>query len=93
NDETVREQCKGLIALSFMPVSEVEQQFNRIRALALPSLEELFIYFERQWIKGNIPLVLWNSSQCSPRTNNISEGMKEHIIKLKRFKYFLVYEF
>ncbi|CAF4152127.1 unnamed protein product [Rotaria socialis] len=74
NDETVREQCKGLIALSFMPVSEVEQQFNRIRALALPALEELFIYFERQWIKGNIPLVLWNSSQCSPRTNNISEA-------------------
>ncbi|CAF3334910.1 unnamed protein product [Rotaria socialis] len=74
NDETVREQCKGLIALSFMPVSEVEQQFNRIRALALPALEELFIYFERQWIKGNIPLVLWNSSQCSHRTNNISEA-------------------
>ena len=66
-----------------MPVSEVEQKFNRIRALALSSLEELFIYFERQWIKGNMPLSLWNASQCSHRTNIVSESMKETYTKAK----------
>ena len=67
-----------------MPISEVELQFNRIRALTLPSLEELFIYFERQWIQDHIPLSLWNASQCSHRTNNVSEEMKETYTTAKR---------
>ncbi|CAF1598818.1 unnamed protein product [Rotaria magnacalcarata] len=73
NDESIREQCRGLMALYLMPVSEIEQQFKHIRALFLPSLNELFIYFERQWIKGNILLSLWNASESDHRTNNISE--------------------
>ncbi|CAF5046185.1 unnamed protein product, partial [Rotaria magnacalcarata] len=52
---------------------EIEQQFKHIRALFLPSLNELFIYFERQWIKGNILLSLWNANESDHRTNNISE--------------------
>ncbi|CAF4651237.1 unnamed protein product, partial [Rotaria magnacalcarata] len=39
------------MALSLISVSEIEQQFKHIRALFLPSLNELFIYFERQRIK------------------------------------------
>ncbi|CAF1518551.1 unnamed protein product [Rotaria magnacalcarata] len=77
NDESIREQCRGLMALSLMPVSEIEQQFKRIRALFLPSLNELFIYFERQWIKGNILLSPWNASESGHFTNNISEGMRK----------------
>ncbi|CAF4459496.1 unnamed protein product, partial [Rotaria magnacalcarata] len=73
NDESIREQCRGLMALSLMSVSEIEQQFKHIRALFLPSLNELFIYFERQRIKGNILLSLWNASESDHRTNNISE--------------------
>ncbi|CAF2196694.1 unnamed protein product [Rotaria magnacalcarata] len=73
NDESIREQCRGLMALYLMPVSEIEQQFKHIRALFLPSLNELFIYFERQWIKGNILLSLWNANESDHRTNNISE--------------------
>ncbi|CAF5055588.1 unnamed protein product [Rotaria magnacalcarata] len=61
------------MALSLMSVSEIEQQFKHIRALFLPSLNELFIYFERQRIKGNILLSLWNASESDHRTNNISE--------------------
>ncbi|CAF4375566.1 unnamed protein product, partial [Rotaria magnacalcarata] len=56
---------------------EIEQQFKHIRALFLPSLNELFIYFERQWIKGNILLSLWNANESDHRTNNISEGMRK----------------
>ncbi len=39
------------MALSHMLISEVEKQFKRIRALSSPSLDDLFVYFERQWIK------------------------------------------
>ncbi|CAF2152373.1 unnamed protein product [Rotaria magnacalcarata] len=73
NDESIREQCRGLMALSLMSVSEIEPQFKHIRALFLPSYNELFVYFERQRIKGNILLSLWNASESDHRTNNISE--------------------
>ncbi|CAF1982946.1 unnamed protein product [Rotaria magnacalcarata] len=89
NDESIREQCRGLIVLSLMPVSEIEQQFKHIHALFLPSLTELFIYFERQWIKGNILLSLWNASESDHRTNNISEGMRKiYGAARKEFSYY-----
>ncbi|CAF1528726.1 unnamed protein product, partial [Rotaria sordida] len=34
------------MALSLMPTAEVEKQFKRIHALASPSLDDLFVYFE-----------------------------------------------
>ncbi|CAF4241321.1 unnamed protein product, partial [Rotaria sp. Silwood2] len=35
---------------------------------------DLFIYFESQWINGNIALALWNANESDYRTNNISEA-------------------
>ncbi|CAF1140680.1 unnamed protein product [Adineta steineri] len=69
-----REQCKQLIALSLMPVHEVERQFGRLRNIASSSLDDLFIYFHRQWINGNVPLAMWNFHELNHRTNNISEA-------------------
>ena len=63
-----------------MPISEVEQQFKRIRALSSSSVEDLFIYFERQWINGTIPLSLWNANETIHRTNNTSEGIRKSIL-------------
>ncbi|CAF4241584.1 unnamed protein product [Rotaria socialis] len=49
---TIRQQCKELMGLSLMPICEVKQQFKRIREISSSSLDDLFEYFERQWIKG-----------------------------------------
>ena len=70
----IREQCKELMALSLMPLSEVEHQFHRLRQVSSPSLDDLFQYFDRQWIKGNVALSMWNFHELNHRTNNISEG-------------------
>jgi hypothetical protein len=79
-DVGIREQCKQLMALSLMPICEVERQFKRLRAIASSSLDDLFTYFNRQWINGNIPLSMWNSHSLDHRTNNISEGINKRLI-------------
>ncbi|CAF1650864.1 unnamed protein product, partial [Adineta ricciae] len=48
-NETIREQCLQLMALSPMPPAEVEKQFKRIRALSSDSLDDLFTYFQRRF--------------------------------------------
>ena len=60
-----------------MPIGEVEQQFKRMREISSPSLDDLFVYFERQWINGGVPLSMWNSNNLDHRTKNISEGKRE----------------
>lgn len=72
----IRLQCKQLMALGLMPINEVERQFQRIRAMSSTTLNDLFTYFDRQWIKGNIPLSMWNFYDLNHRTNNICEGSK-----------------
>jgi hypothetical protein len=79
-DAGIREECKQLMALSLMPICEVERQFKRLRAIASSSLDDLFTYFNRQWINGNIPLSMWNSHSLDHRTNNISEGINKRLI-------------
>jgi hypothetical protein len=78
-DIGIREECKQLMALGLMPICEVERQFKRLRAIASSSLDDLFTYFNRQWINGNIPLSMWNSHSLDHRTNNISEGIKKRL--------------
>ena len=62
------------MALSLMPIDEVEQQFKRMREISSPSVQDLFVYFERQWINGGVSLSMWNFNDLDHRTNNISEG-------------------
>ncbi|CAF3819673.1 unnamed protein product [Rotaria sordida] len=78
-DASIREQCKQLMALCLMPISEVEYQFKRIRTIASPSLDDLFTYFYRQWIDGNVPLSMWNFYDLNHRTNNICEGSLKNL--------------
>ncbi|CAF3509552.1 unnamed protein product [Rotaria sp. Silwood2] len=84
-DATIREQCKQLMALILMPIEEIEGQFKRIREISSTALDDLFIYFERQWINGNVPLSMWNVNVVDDRTNNVSDGNQ----KLFLFKNFL----
>lgn len=90
-DENIREQCRQLMALSLMPISEVEKQFKRIRVLSSPSLDDLFIYFERQWINGNIPLSLWNANESDHRTNNIAEDIRENLYREREINHLLCF--
>ena len=76
----IREKCKQLMALGLMPVSEVERQFKRIRSIVSTALDDLFTYFDRQWINGNIPLMMWNCHNLDHRTNNISEGIYLNVL-------------
>ncbi|CAF1476350.1 unnamed protein product [Rotaria sordida] len=88
HDESIRGQCRQLMALSLMPIAEVEKQFKHIHALASPSFDDLFVYFERQWINACVRLSLWNANESDHRTNNIAEAynrrfgtriMKKHL--------------
>ncbi|CAF3356453.1 unnamed protein product [Rotaria socialis] len=80
--------CKELMGLSLMPICEVEQQFKRIREILSSSLYDLLVYFERQWIKGSVPLSMWNSNDVDHRTNSISEGNEIKCLRIK-LKFFL----
>ena len=70
----IREQCKQLLALSLMPVHEVERQFNRIRTISSTLLDDPFTYFDRHWINGSVPLSMWNFYDLKQCPNNVSEG-------------------
>lgn len=69
---SVREQCKELIALGLMSLSEVGNQLHRLCQGLSPLVDDLFQYFDRQWINGNITKALWNFHELNHRTNNIS---------------------
>ena len=75
---STREQVKQLMGLCLMPISEVERQFKRIQSISSSSLDDLFTYFDRQWINGNIALSMWNFHELEHRTNNVSEGNKKN---------------
>ncbi|CAF4123801.1 unnamed protein product, partial [Rotaria sp. Silwood1] len=60
------------MALSLMPIYQVEQQFKRIRdtsSSSSSSLDDLFVYFDHQWINGTVPLSMWTSYGLDHRTN------------------------
>ncbi len=77
HDESVRNCCRKLMALPFLPIQEVETSFYNLRATADPpvkkQLRELFLYFYDYWI-NNIPIEMWNVQNHQYRTNNICEG-------------------
>lgn len=79
----IRQQCKELMVLTLMPICEVEQQFKRILEISSSSLDDFFEYFECQWIKGSVPLSMWNSSDIDHRTNNISEDKEIKCLRIK----------
>ncbi|CAF4361592.1 unnamed protein product, partial [Rotaria sordida] len=74
HDETVRDQCRQLMALSLLPKEQVESQFQRLQTTTSPALGELLLYFKHQWMYGVVPLEMWNLHDVIHRTNNTSEG-------------------
>lgn len=71
---TIRDQCRQLMALSLMPIDEVECQFQRLQTIISASLNDLVSYFKHQWVHGVIPIRMWNFHDADHRTNNTSEG-------------------
>ena len=61
------------MALGFVPLSQVSEVFQTIRANAPVELTPLCSYFEQQWLV-NVPLDMWNVCEVDIRTNNSREG-------------------
>ncbi|CAF3906972.1 unnamed protein product, partial [Rotaria sp. Silwood1] len=73
HNETIRDQCRQLMALSLMPVDEVERQFQRLQTITSSTLSDLLLYFKNQWVHGVVPIHMWNFHDADHRTNNTSE--------------------
>ncbi|CAF4422128.1 unnamed protein product [Rotaria magnacalcarata] len=74
HDEIIRDQCRQLMALSLMPMDQVESQFQRLQTIISTSLGDLLSYFKHQWMYGVVPLQMWNFHDVIHRTNNTSEA-------------------
>ncbi|CAF1067528.1 unnamed protein product [Rotaria sp. Silwood1] len=74
HDETIRDQCRQLMALSLLPKDQVESQFQRLQTTTSPALGDLLLYFKHQWMYGVVPLEMWNFHDVIHRTNNTSEA-------------------
>lgn len=74
HNESIRDQCRQLMALSLMPINEVENQFKRLQTIMSTSLDDLLLYFKHQWMYGVVPIEMWNFHNVDHRTNNTSEG-------------------
>ncbi|CAF1052262.1 unnamed protein product [Adineta steineri] len=74
NNDTIRDQCLQLMALSLMPIDEVEDQFKRLQTIMTISLDNLVLYFKNQWVHGVVPIHMWNFHEVTHRTNNICEA-------------------
>lgn len=90
----VRMLLRKLMAIGYLPVNIVRQNFNmiqterRTRRLIgrYPAIQEFLNYFRNTYIDGQFPIALWNVFErgMDCRTNNIVEGifMQLKIIKL-----------
>jgi len=83
----VKIACRQLMALPFLPVGEVAQAFAFLEDLAHENLgddlEELFAYFNRQWMTNpDIPLATWNCHAVDVRTNNAVEGFHSRLNRM-----------
>ena len=86
-NEDIRTQCRHLMALSLLPINEIDKQYQRLRAISSSSLQDLFLYFERQWMRGSVPMQMWNFHDFDQRTNNICEGMYTTILFLNMLEF------
>ncbi|CAF4087926.1 unnamed protein product, partial [Adineta steineri] len=86
NNDTIRDQCRQLMALSLMPIDEVEDQFKRLQTIMTTSLDNLVLYFKNQWVHGVVPIHMWNFHEVTHRTNNICEGENIAVLHLYYLK-------
>ena len=82
HNETIRDQCRQLMALSLIPIDQVKSQFQRLKSIMSASLDDLFLYFKNQWVDGVVPIKMWNFHDVDHRTNNTSEGEDTIVLNL-----------
>ncbi|CAF4668553.1 unnamed protein product, partial [Rotaria socialis] len=71
---SIRDQCRQLMPLSLMPITEIDNQFQRLQTIMATSLSDLLVYFQHQWMYGVVPMHMWNFHNVKHRTNNTSEA-------------------
>ncbi|CAF4759282.1 unnamed protein product, partial [Rotaria sp. Silwood2] len=93
HNESIRDQCRQIMALSLMPINEVESQFQRLETITSTSLGDLLLYFKHQWVHGVVPIQMWNFFDVHHRTNNTSEGQNTAAFRLLCFEslHFIIY--
>ena len=76
NDDSVHRYIRMIMALPFLPHSEIPTSFQRLKLQATtPALQELIQYIETQWIHNNtFPPSSWSVYGQPVRTNNDIEG-------------------
>lgn len=72
-NDAARNTVRQLMALAFLPVAIVRQNFDMLQAASPDGLEDLFEYFQQFWL-SRVPLILWNVHGVEMRTNNFVEG-------------------
>ncbi|CAF3522798.1 unnamed protein product [Rotaria socialis] len=73
HNESIRDQCRQLMASSLTPIDEVKNQFKRLQTIMSTLLGDLLLYFKHQWMYGVVPIEMWNFHNVDHRTNNTSE--------------------
>ncbi|RNA02875.1 Ragulator complex LAMTOR3, partial [Brachionus plicatilis] len=78
-----REFINLLGALSLLPLDKVEEGFQKIKSYMPndPKCDNLYKYFERQWIK-NTKISEWNHHNSNVRTNYRIEGFHSGLNKM-----------
>ncbi|XP_067668191.1 uncharacterized protein [Haliotis asinina] len=84
SDSGVRKWFRMLLALPFVPVTQVKDAFMFIKSDTpnAQRIEEFVEYFRRTWMDGSYPLIMWNYFKYDgPRTNNHVEGFHTRLMK------------
>lgn len=88
-NETVRNQTHMILALAFVPVTDVPRVFQKLKEVAVDELDSIIDYFEKNYVGttargrraavvARYPPILWNQRDAAlagdHKTNNVSEG-------------------
>lgn len=77
-DGEFKSVCRQLMALPFLPEGDVEQAYAFIEQTAIDNdiddIDDLFAYYQEQWMTGTISIATWNCHGRDIRTNNAVEG-------------------
>ena len=60
------------MALALVPLDHAEEAYELLKNNSPTALNELFNYFEQQWLK-RVSIRYWNVSKIEFRTNNFCE--------------------
>jgi hypothetical protein len=73
NNDEARNCVRKLLAMAFLPIPIIRNNFQLLSNASPQALQPLFEYFNAQWLT-RIPLSRWNVFDADNRTNNHVEG-------------------